>query len=44
MLQTHIHFAGMVFFRDIWTTDVIFCDWNKGLIVKLQTKGDNGRG
>ena len=43
LLKTDVITAGNVFtdlFSDIWTTNEIPRDWNKGLIVKIPKKGD----
>ena len=43
LLKTNAITAGNVFtdlFSDIWTTNEIPRDWNKGLIVKIPKKGD----
>ena len=43
LLKTDVITAGNVFtdlFSDIWTTNEIPRDWNKGLIIKIPKKGD----
>ena len=43
LLKTDVITAGNIFsglFSDIWTSNEIPRDWNKGLIVKIQKKGD----
>ena len=42
LLKTDVITAGNVFtdLSDIWTTNEIHRDWNKGLIIKIPKKGD----